>query len=109
MFAAASHRTKAHSLLRFLAFAALGLALAGPAWADQHPTGVPVLNSRPDAPYTIYLDFSGFDFSGDWGGSGKAPGDQPAYDGVASTGSFNSARRSLAASSPNAKRRIRFI
>lgn len=69
--------------------AALAVFSAGTAWADQHPTGVPALNSRPGAPYTIFLDFDGFNYPGNWGGTGLAPGAQPAYDNVAPTGSFN--------------------
>jgi hypothetical protein len=59
------------------------LASASPA-AAQHPTGVPVLNSRAGAPYTVYLDFAGFTFTGTWGGTfnnGGTPGTTPAYNG----------------------------
>lgn len=52
-------------------------------------TGIPTLNSRPDAAYTIYLDFGGFDFSGTWGETGLTPGNVPAFGNV--TGSFNTA------------------
>lgn len=50
--------------------------------------GLPVLNglavsayeSRPGAPYTLYLDFGGFTFNGLWGGQGnQVPGTTPAY------------------------------
>lgn len=46
------------------------------------------LSSRPGAPYTIYLDFGGFSFTGLWGGNSLyTPGDTPAYtnDGDATT------------------------
>src|SRR5262245_51336098 len=34
------------------------------------------LSSRPGAPYTVYLDFGGFSFSGFWGNNGLYfPGD----------------------------------
>lgn len=38
---------------------------------------VPVLNSRPGAAYTIYLDFAGFNFTGTW--LGFTPGFNAAY------------------------------
>ncbi len=43
----------------------------------------PILSSDPGAPYTLYLNFSGFSFSGNWGTSGQAPGVTPAYTGTA--------------------------
>lgn len=52
-------------------------------------TGIPTLNSRPGAAYTIYLDFGGFNFTGTWGQTGLAPGNIPAFGNV--TGSFNTA------------------
>jgi len=54
----------------------------------QHPAA-PALSSNPGAKYTIYLNFSGFNYSGTW--SGGTPGNVPAYtqDGDAST--FNAA------------------
>jgi hypothetical protein len=45
-------------------------------------------DSRPGAPYTIYLDFGGFAFNGNWGNNASyTPGTTPAYtvDGDAST------------------------
>ena len=87
-----SGRTKAGvrapgKIFRCVILAALAVLSAGEAWADPHPTGVPALNSRLGAAYTVYLDFEGFNFSGNW--SGKTPGAQPAYDNVASNGSFS--------------------
>ena len=54
----------------------------------QHPVA-PALNSNLGARYNVYLNFSGFNYSGTW--AGKTPGNVPAYtqDGDAST--FNSA------------------
>jgi len=46
------------------------------------------LSSRPGAPYTIYLDFGGFSFTGLWGNNALySPGATPAYtnDGDATT------------------------
>jgi hypothetical protein len=41
---------------------------------------VPALTSRPGAAYTVYLDFAGFNFTGDWGNlGGYTPGNTPAY------------------------------
>lgn len=59
-------------------------------YADTHTTGVPQLNSLSDAPYTLYLDFAGFNFTGIWGGIG-APGNTPAFDNI--TGTFNAAEQ----------------
>jgi hypothetical protein len=65
----------------------LGMSLVGVSSA-QHPIA-PSLNSNFGAKYTIFLDFSGFDYNGTWGGG--TPGNVPAYtiDGDPST--FNSA------------------
>lgn len=38
----------------------------------------PVLNSRPGAAYTLYLNFTGFQYTGQWGG--QTPGITPAYN-----------------------------
>ncbi len=67
--------------------ALLATGLTGTAIADPHPAA-PALSSRPGAAYTIYLDFSGFNYTGIWGG--QTPGDLSAYDNVASTGTFSS-------------------
>ena len=66
---------------------ALGLCLVGTSSA-QHPVA-PSLNSNLGAKYTIYLNFSGFNYNGTW--AGGTPGNVPAYtqDGDATT--FNSA------------------
>ncbi len=68
-----------------LLVAALATAfLSAVALADTHPVA-PNLSSRPGAAYTIYLDFSGFNYTGTWAGS--TPGATPAYtsDGDATT------------------------
>ncbi len=40
----------------------------------------PSLSSRPGAPYTMYLNFDGFQYTGNW--DGKPPGTVPAYAGT---------------------------
>jgi hypothetical protein len=59
----------------------------------SHTQGVPQLSSRPGAPFTIYLDFAGFDFVGNWHADGgdttHEPGFTPALDDVSATGTFN--------------------
>src|SRR4029077_17324318 len=53
---------------------------------------VPAYNSRPGAAYTLYLNFSGFTFTGNWGGgSGPLPGVTPAYDFDGNAASFSAA------------------
>lgn len=39
----------------------------------------PAFSSRPGAPYTLYLNFAGFSYTGTWGG--QTPGVTPAYNG----------------------------
>src|SRR4051794_34670396 len=71
---------------------ATALSAASLCRAQTHPGGVPALSSRPGAGYTLYLDFAGFNFTGNWGaipsnpGGSGTPGDTPAYsiDGNAS-------------------------
>jgi hypothetical protein len=62
---------------------ALGLCLAGIS-AAQHPVA-PALNSNLGAKYTIFLNFTGFNYNGTW--AGRTPGNVPAYtqDGDATT------------------------
>ena len=69
----------------------LGGLLAPETRADTHTTGVPQLNSLPGAPYTIYLDFAGFNFTGSWGSSGEAPGSTPAFENA--SGSFSGSQQ----------------
>ncbi|HZZ27367.1 MAG TPA: autotransporter-associated beta strand repeat-containing protein [Pirellulales bacterium] len=49
------------------------------------------LNSRPGANYTIYLDFGGFSFAGNWGNSSPTltPGVTPTYDIDGNPSSFS--------------------
>ncbi len=60
---------------------------------DTHTAGVPQLSSDPGAPYTIYLDFAGFNFTGNWGNSGT-PGDTPAFENASASGTFTSTQQS---------------
>jgi hypothetical protein len=79
---------------RSLALTVLGCTvpfLAANARADVHTTGVPQLSSLPGAPYTLYLDFAGFNFTGTWGGTGQTPGSVEAFDHV--SGSFDAAEQ----------------
>jgi hypothetical protein len=71
-------------------FCGLLVATAPLALAETHPS-VPAFNSLLGAPYTIYLDFAGFNFPDGWG-FGAAPGNVPAYhfDGDPSTFTFSS-------------------
>jgi hypothetical protein len=61
------------------------LAIVAVAWSQPafaQTSAIPVLNSRPGAAYTLYLNFGGFNFGpGTWGGnwSNFTPGNTPAY------------------------------
>lgn len=66
-----------------LAFAFVTLSSLSSAQALLGNT--PQLNSRAGAAYTLFLDFSGFQYTGTWGGG--TPGTRPAFDGA--TGSFS--------------------
>lgn len=86
--------TRYQSFSRSLGCAALLLAFASGVVAQSHPTGIPVLSSRASAPYSLYLDFGGFNFAGTWGGASSpsgTPGNTSAYLGV--TTSFNAAQQ----------------
>ena len=74
------------SFFAALAIAGLSLGFAGSAWAEQHTAGTPALSSKPGAPYTIYLDFAGFNYTGGW--AEHTPGVCPSFDDVASNGTF---------------------
>lgn len=54
----------------------LGLALANAATA----LAAPALSSRPGAAYTVYLDFDGFNYTGNW--DVGTPGNTPAWTGT---------------------------
>lgn len=67
------------------------IAIIAPVWAraafgQAHPLP-PALSSRPDAFYTLYLDFSGFAFNGYWGNGDFYPGAIGAYN--AESGGFD--------------------
>lgn len=76
--------------LRWLACAA-ALVFAPEVLAQS--SSIPQLSSRPGAAYTIYLDFGGFTFTGNWGGTlGSAadvPGTTPAFDTDGNPGVFS--------------------
>ena len=63
---------------RLLIAIALGVGWVSGAYAQSHPLA-PAFNSRHGAAYTLYLNFSGFDYTGTWGG--QTPGSTPAYNG----------------------------
>ena len=54
--------------------------LSGRAVSEPHPLA-PAFNSRPGAAYTLYLNFSGFNYAGNWGG--QAPGVVHAFNNQA--------------------------
>jgi hypothetical protein len=59
---------------------------------EQSVAGIPALSSRPGAAYTIYLDFGGFSFTGNWGGDpSQTPGVTPAYDSDGNANAFSAA------------------
>lgn len=70
---------------RSLSVLALGFVISSLASA-QHPIA-PSLSSNPGAQYTIFLDFSGFNYSGTW--AGGTPGNVPAYTIDSDASSFN--------------------
>ncbi|HMO15371.1 MAG TPA: T9SS type A sorting domain-containing protein [Pirellulaceae bacterium] len=53
------------------------VALLSYASAVAQPVA-PELNSRPGAAFTLYLNFTGFQYTGNWGG--QTPGTTPAYN-----------------------------
>lgn len=61
--------------------------------ADQHTGGVPALDSRPGAPYTLYLNVSGFNYDGSWSGAELGlPGSTPSLGDVPDNGTFDAAQ-----------------
>lgn len=66
---------------------AFGICLASVSSA-QHPIA-PSLNSNAGAKYTIFLNFTGFDYNGNW--AGKTPGNVPAYTIDSDPTTFNAA------------------
>ena len=71
-----------------IALAALGAVSS--AIGQTHPLA-PQLASNPTARYTLYLDFSGFNYSGGWGGG--TPGNVPAYDTDSNPAAFSTAEQ----------------
>lgn len=64
------------------------------ALADQHTTGAPALSSRPGAAYTLYLNFTGFNYTGVWVNSGNGtPGTTNSYFNVSAAGAFNASQQ----------------
>jgi PEP-CTERM motif len=63
-------------LRKSVLFVLLSVALITSALAQPN---APVLNSRAGAAYTMYLNFTGFNYTGNWGG--QTPGITPAYNG----------------------------
>ncbi|MGL4422485.1 MAG: hypothetical protein ACRCZF_17595, partial [Gemmataceae bacterium] len=53
------------------------MAWAGPVFGQANL--IPQLDSRPGAAYTLYLNFAGFNYTGQWGNTGRTPGVVPAY------------------------------
>ncbi|MDB5327327.1 MAG: peptidase domain protein, partial [Phycisphaerales bacterium] len=83
------------------ASAVLLSAIAGLALVPAASAGVavPAFSSRPGAAYTLYLDFGGFNFTGNWGTSGATdpapgsgtPGLSLAYNSDGDASTFNAA------------------
>ena len=69
-------RAAAVCLIALVWLAPLGFEC--PARGDVHPVA-PAFSSLQGAAYTIYLDFSGFNFSGNWDNGSSVPGSTPAY------------------------------
>ncbi len=86
--------SKRTSAILFASVAALTFASVASAGIP-----VPAYSSRPGATYTLYLDFGGFNFAGNWGTTGQAdpapgqgtPGFVPAYNSDGDPNSFNAA------------------
>lgn len=57
--------------------------------AQDRPSGIPALSSRPGADFTVYLNVGGFDFDGLWSGHATAPGYTAPLNDIPSNGSFS--------------------
>ena len=64
----------------FRSFFAAFVALTFTCIASAQPAA-PAFSSRPGAAYTLYLNFTGFNYTGSWGG--QTPGNVVAYNGQA--------------------------
>ncbi len=83
-------RRAASSRLAATLFVLISVAALSSGRADVHPVA-PAYSSLPGAPYTLYLDFGGFNFSGTWANNGYSmPGVTPAYDRDGNPNVFNS-------------------
>ena len=65
---------------------ASALLLVGASLAQSHPVA-PQLASNASARYTLYLDFSGFNYNGTW--AGGTPGSVPAYNTDSDANTFS--------------------
>jgi hypothetical protein len=65
--------------LRLVLALALVCCSVSTLWSQAHPLA-PAFSSNPGASYTLYLNFSGIDYPGNWSTSGQAPGNVPAYN-----------------------------
>lgn len=74
-------------LLALLVFTGMNLSFSGTLRAEAHTAGTPVLNSRAGAPFTIYLDFGGFHYTGMW--AEHTPGVCAPFDDAAPNGTFS--------------------
>ena len=81
-------RWRAFAIGNLLALCLVVGAFGRQARADIHPVA-PAYNSLPGAAYTIYLDFSGFNFTGNWSGGASLPGATPAYTTDGNASAFN--------------------
>lgn len=75
------------TIFRSLALLCVLVATTTPVAAQL---AVPSYSSRPGAAYTLYMNFGGFNFTGQWGGpGGSTPGNTPAYDSDGNASSFS--------------------
>ncbi len=58
----------------------IGICLVSLGALTAH-AAAPALSSRPGAAYTVYLNYDGFSFTGQWGDTGRSPGVTAAYTG----------------------------
>lgn len=69
------------------------LLLTVSATLAQRPTGIPQLESRPGAEFTIFLNPGGFDYTGLWADLPDAPGFTPALGDVPQGGAFDASQQ----------------